>query len=589
MKLTDALAEFLVVNGVTNVFGVSGGAACHIFDSINKFSDVKLVFNHHEQASALAATASTKINGKPNVCVVTTGPGGTNTLTGLLAAWQDSVPTIFVSGQVRSNQLSADFSGVRQRAIQEYDITKLVQPLTKAAITLRSPDSFWDSLHHLWQTAIGGRPGPVWLDIPLDLQWLQVDQKGLVKLSNEPNDGTKDNLTLVKTVNDLVYSLRKATRPLFLLGGGAVSQREKIIDFSRRNSIPCVCTWQAANIFVGLDRTTYCGRVGIYGQRGANIIAHEADTIFVLGSSLGACITGNIDTDFAPRAKIFVVNIDHAELSHAYKAGIVPVNMSISRFVESLNSCERTVECTDWLARCQRQSLLNEIDYKDLPLKSEKFIEPYAFLRLLSAKSSDNDVFVADGGGTNLFMAFQAIELRAYQQLICSTGICAMGTGLPEAIGVSLSKQYRSANTICLIGDGSLQFNVHELQTIRHHNLNIKVIVFNNDGYLAIRHTQRDYFDSKFIGSDCKTLSLPDTEDIANAYSIPFARLDVHSGIEEVLGLVLCDSVGPFIVEVMIDPAGTIYPVQDKEFFSDGTSKPKPLCSMYPPVNQNVL
>jgi len=584
MKLTDYLVKFLELQDVSNGYGVTGGAACHIFDSLAKSNEIEVIFNHHEQASALAAVSSGKINNNTGLVVVTTGPGGTNTLTGVVAAWQDSVPLIIISGQARSTQLSSLLKGTRQRGLQEFNITELVTPITKYAETILAAETFADSLEKAWKLAHSGRPGPVWIDIPLDLQWQEVTQLPR-KVVFEREIATKEQERL-----ELVYSqMLLAKRPIVLIGGGCSSAEASLEAFVRNNQLPFVTTWQGCNVSAKDDNDLYLGRVGVFGQRGANFSIQNADYVLVLGSSLGSCITGNNPEYFAREAKVTVVNIDPDELEHCYIERAEKIQSDVDIFLTKLNYLDNNADrLKPWHTLCLEYKTLNLWDYEELPIYQGSYLNSYAVISKISKASTDGDCFIIDGGGTVLFSGYQVVNLKKNQQLISCTGICAMGTGLPEAIGVATAKKMLEQQVFCFVGDGSFQFNVQELQTIKHLNLNIKIFVINNDGYLAIRHTQEDYFDSNYVGTSKVDLTLPDVKAIAKSYLIPYYNVSVETDVNDILARGF-NSKGPEIYEIFVNPKSSIYPVQDKTFNEDGSSNPAPLECMAPSINKDLF
>lgn len=584
MKLTDYLIQFLEKQGIRNAFGVTGGAACHIFDSLGKSEQIKLVFNHHEQASALSAVASTKLSGLPSLAVVTTGPGGTNTLTGVLSAWQESLPVIFISGQARTNQLSRNHPGIRQGGLQEFDISNLVSPITKFSKTITRQEDFVDALEQAWQEATTGRPGPVWIDIPMDIQWANIDAEP-AQIAR-PAESTR--LLAKRDISVLLNKLNEAKKPLLLLGGGAFASSEIIRQVILSRNIPFVTTWSAANLATILPERYYIGRIGAFGQRGANMISQHADLIISLGSTLSSAVIGNLSNEFGKEATIFSVNIDENELRHCTIDKIQTIHADVGSVVESLVLDDAGDTLLGWYNKLDKYQQLNTYDYASLSAVNKGFIDGYHFISSLPKLANDNDCFVADGGGTALFMSYQALNLKAKQKLICSTSICAMGTGLPESIGVATQQGYENSNVICIIGDGSLQFNLHELQTIKQHNLNVKVIIFNNDGYLAIRHTQNDYFNKNYIGSSKKDLTLPEYERVAYGFDIPYRKISTLQELDS-FNEDKFSSDGPEIIEVFISPESKVFPIQGKTFNTDGTSTPSTFDNMSPPLPQNLF
>ncbi|MBT3250939.1 MAG: thiamine pyrophosphate-binding protein [Candidatus Marinimicrobia bacterium] len=581
MKLTDYITSFLVDQGIDNIFGVTGGGVVHLFDSISKTENISAVYCHHEQAAALAAVAYAKVNNNIGAAIVTTGPGCTNAITGVLAAWQDSIPCIFISGQARKEHTSHG-TKLRQLGTQEMDILPVVQPITKYVVMVDDPENIRYILEKAIYLAFDGRPGPVWIDLPLDFQWTDIDINTLTsfkipdKVENHFDKLTHESIDLCLSL------LADSKRPLFFAGNGihlghAEDKFKEIID---QLNIPFVSTWTASDIIPD-ENNLNIGRVGISGQRGANIAVQNCDLLICIGSHLGITHTGTMFSSFAKNAKIIMVDIDENELSNETVHVDFPILSDSKLFLDGLLSCINNFNINNidsW-----RKSCNNFRKYNEVPCNVDSnsgFINPYIFLNKLSTEMMDGDIVVVDGGGTNLYMSFQGIKLKNNQRIICSSAISAMGTGFPESIGASFASP--NCKVICLIGDGSFQLNVQELQTIQHHNLPIKIFVMNNDGYLAIRHTQEIFLDSNFTGSAKEGgMSLPDSTLIAEAYGIKTTTIDNYSDLQKKIQWTL-DYPGPSLCEIKISPKQKLIPQQGWDKNSDGTFSARPLEDMYP-------
>jgi acetolactate synthase-1/2/3 large subunit len=521
MKLTDYVVDFFVNHGITHVFGLTGGAVVHIFDSVDKHPCMEPVFCHHEQAAALASVAYARIKCGLGLAVVTTGPGGSNAITGVVSAWQDSIPCVFLSGQSRKRQTSYG-KPLRQVGSQELNIVSVVKSITKYAAMIEEVDQIRYHLEKAVFLATHGRPGPVWLDIPLDFQWAQVTPDQLIKF--DPAEVETFQVTpanrdsTAEHRREVLDLLSAAERPLLLAGYGvrlahAEEQFRRLVEMTQ---IPYVSSWTASDI-VSNEHPLYVGRVGITGQRGGNLAVQNCDLLIAIGSHLSIPLTGTRVDAFARDAKIVVVNVDQDAMDGAMVRVDRPVLCDAKVFLTEMIEHIADTPLPDidmWRRRCMHYRQYNH------PPKTwwdqTEYVNPYIFMEALSNLTDSEDIVVVDGGGTNLYISFQGYRVKQGQRLTLSSGICAMGTGLPESIGACFANNRK--RTICTIGDGSLQLNIQEFQTIVHHNLPIKIFVMNNRGYLAIRHTQREFLDSNYVGSCPEgSLTLPDFVAVAEA------------------------------------------------------------------------
>ena len=579
MKVTDFLASFIESLGVDTVFGVTGGAAVHIFDSLHS-NETTLVFNHHEQASALAAVSFARIKGF-GVCVVTTGPGGTNAITGVLAAWQDSIPCLFISGQSRCAHTSRGKS-VRQIGVQEFDILSAVEGMTKYSAVVDNVEDLPKHLEQAYKASKEGRPGPVWLDLPLDIQIADIDftvVNSLVseEIYSEINPGD---------ITEVLQALQQSKRPSILLGYGVhLSHAEAIVkELIESYSLPFTATWTARDI-IPSSHPLYIGNPGIAGQRGGNMVIQNSDLIIVLGSHLNMSVTGSNFSNFAREAKVVVVNIDENEIAELDKERVkvaLGINADVKAFCRALINAlkEKGSAYTSpsaWLTKCDQYKSLNKIPKERVD--STLYVDPYFFMEKLSNFLSSEPV-VVDGGGVSLYASCQSIQLKKDQRLLLSSAMSSMGTGLPEAIGACFAVNRR--NVICTIGDGSMQFNIQELQTILTYNLPIKIFVINNSGYLAMRHTQNSFLGGRHVGSSSQgMLEIPDYQKIAQAYGIKAVSISHHNEIDSTLKNILYTDT-PIVCEVFVDPEGELIASQGFDEQSDGSFIARPLEDMAP-------
>lgn len=586
MKLSDYVVDYLSKNGVAHVFGLTGGAAAHMFDSVDRHPSVTPVFNHHEQAAAFAAEAYAKANNQFGACFCTTGPGATNIVTGLAAAWLDSIPCIYVSGQTRIAHTTQG-KPIRQLGTQQLDVLPIVQSLTKYAVMVEDPKRIKFHLEKAVHLAKTGRPGPVWLDIPLDFQWANIEPDQLEGFAPEASQQELPKDT-DKKIEECYELLKKAKRPLVLAGYGVslADARQEFKKFVEELRVPFVTTWGAADV-MPTDVPMNIGRPGMSGQRGANLAVQNCDLLISVGSHLCIPVTGTNYDAFAREAKLVVVDIDQNELDHETVKVDLPIRCDAKYFLNKLQGMitSKAYDHPDlsfWLGKCEKYRHYNRIPAKK---EGSTTVDQYLFVDTLSDQLTPSDAIVVDGGGTNVYIAYQALKLKEGQRLILSTGLCSMGSGLPESVGVCFARN--KGRVICLCGDGSLQLNIQELQTIVHHNLPIKIFVFNNDGYVSIRQTQAGFLDSNFVGSDKKGgMSLPNYVSIAKAYGIKALRIDdvaqMRSGISEILAME-----GPALCEVVVSREQQIAPAQGFDRNANGSFSARPLEDMAPYLDRS--
>lgn len=471
-RLADCVADFVKSLGIEHVFGVTGGGSMHLNDA---FREV-FIANHHEQASAFAADAYARVRGI-GCALVTTGPGGTNAITGVSASWIDSIPVIFLSGQVTRNTL-LDGHGLRQFGVQESDITTLVQSITKYAIVVRDEKRIRYELEKAAHLACSGRPGPVWIDIPLDVQSKMIDWDTLERYEpTRPREPQKYMLAL------------PAERPVLVIGNGVhIAQAEEACRRLVRDwNIPVVSSWLAADI-VPTDDPLYIGRFGIFGDRAANFTVQNADLLIVLGSRLSIPQVGHNFKTFARGARIVMVDIDRREME---KPSLHVEHKIVCDVAEFIRNCANPkYECYEWTRQCQHWKREYPVDTSSGSFK---------FVKELCDALPEDAVVVTDMG-TAFTCTFQTARIKRGQRWITSAGHAPMGYGLPAAIGAHYATGKRIT---CLVGDGGLMFNLQELQTIGERKLPIDIYVIDNGGYLAMRHTQMNHF-GRIVGADFK-------------------------------------------------------------------------------------
>lgn len=556
-KLSDIVALILQKNKIKNVFGVQGGAVVHLFDSIHRNTNIKVCYNHHEQASALAAVSNSKLYSLPSACIVTTGPAATNALTGLLAAWQDSCPVIFISGQTRKEQTSYGLQ-VRQRGSQECNILDVVSPWTKNQILLDENSNFEEELQGAINCSLSERMGPVWIDIPVNLQWLEIENninnvKSLPTIVN--NKSIKKNKII-----SIFSNLKDSSKPLVILGRN--NYPEEILNrfyssLSDKN-IPIATTWGSAGSINSSANNV--GIIGMSGQQSANLMLRISDLVIIIGCHLSATQTGNNYNPISKSQKLIYINIDKNELNNLLiknnSEHIVSDGKDfINSFLKYQNDYISSFSSKNWNDFCYEvKSDLSPIKCAE-KLSIDSYVNPHLFISYVYSNLSENDCVVIDGGGCALYAGFQCIPYDKKFKVICSTSISAMGTGLPELIGASINNNM--GKYFCIIGDGSLMFNLQELQTIKTNCPECCIIVLNNNGYLAIRHTQEQFLDSRFYGTSPidNGVNIPSIKKIANAFEYDYLRVNKVSDYEsEIKNLLKNLDQKHIIIELIISP-----------------------------------
>ena len=581
MKLTDYVIDFLANEGIDCIFGVTGGSVVHLFDSADKNKKTRPIFCHHEQAASLAAVSYARIKNSLGACIVTTGPGGTNAITGLSSAWFDSIPCIFISGQARVEHTTHN-KPVRQVGGQQMDIVSFVKPMAKYSVMIEDAKTIKYHLQKAVHIAKSGRPGPVWIDLPLNFQWAQIEPKELQSFdASEMESKQIWDTSFEAQCGQVAELIKKSQRPLIVAGygirlAGGIPQFEKFIA---KTNIPFVCTWGTRDFFP-TKHPGNLGCIGVSGQRGANLAIQNCDLVISIGSHLCLTLTGGRFDAFARGAKKVIVDIDPVELGHTNIKFDHALRSDAKVFLEKIHALvsSKTRDTAEWQKKYAKYKTYNAVP---TAWRSKKnYMDPYVFIDMLSDELTGSDTMVVDGGGTALYMPFQAFKFKKGQRMVVSGGISAMGTGLPESIGACFANRKR--RTICFIGDGSMQFNIHELQTIVHHNLPIKIIIFNNQGYLAMRHTQDGFLKSRYVGSDPKGgLSLPDYQKIAAAFGIKAVRIKNYKEAVKKIKTVIAGK-GPMICEIMTPADQKLIPGVGFKKNPDGTATGLPLEDMAP-------
>ena len=550
MRLSDYVIKYLKDNyQVDTIFTVSGGGCIFLVDSLSNIDGVKYIATHHEQAASIAAEGYARMHEKLGACVVTSGPGGTNAITGVLGAWLDSIPMIVISGQVNKEMTTnyTNLSSLRQLGDQEFNIVESVKNMTKYAVQVNDPLEIKYHLDVACKLATSRRPGPVWLDIPLNVQSADINPDELHGCSSLIGTSLVKCYDVI--VDNVVNKISESKKPLLIVGNGIRLSKgvDELHKFLEKTNMPVISAVNG-NDLVNDDYEGYVGRFGTHAQICANTLLSEADLVLSIGSRLYVRQTGYNFKGFAENAYKIYVDVDLNELNKPTLYPDLKVYSDAKYFLGRILNKDVKKTDQEWLQYCSTK-------YKETPRVLDRhrtktdFVSHYHFIETLGSMLKADDHVITSDGTANV-ATMQVLKLKGKQRLITNTGNAPMGYGLPAAIGAAST----GIPIICLEGDGSLHLNVQELQTIRHYNLPIKLILLNNDGYTSIKISQKAFFNGKFVASEKNSgVSFPNFNKLINAYELPYASIKNHSGMEETLKEFLTLK-GPAVLEVFTDP-----------------------------------
>jgi len=591
IRLADYIARTLADRGVRHVFMVTGGGAMHLNDAFGRESRIKYICNHHEQASAMAAEGYARVSGKIGVVNVTAGPGGVNALNGVFGAFTDSIPMLIISGQVKRETLlqTHGLEGkLRQFGDQEVDIVGMVKNITKYAVTITDPESIRYHLERALHLAASGRPGPCWLDVPVDVQGIKIDVEKLHPYDPAEDVLESDAFQLQGMCRAIIQKIAEASRPVIMAGSGiriasAVDVFQRVID---KLAIPVTTAWTHDTIASG--HPSFCGRPGSIGDRSGNFTVQNSDLLLVIGSRLNIRqVSYNWDF-FARHAYKIQVDVDRAELQKPMVKIDMPVCVDARLFLEEmkrqLDNYRPNTEHAGWLSWCRERRKRYPVFNPEKQTSRDSQINPYHFAHVLFQELGPDDVIVC-GDATACIATFQSADIQLGQRLFSNSGAASMGHDLPAAIGAAVA--HGGKRIICLAGDGSLQMNIQELQTVAEHRWPMKIFVLNNGGYLSIRQTQSNFFGLQVGATPESGVSFPDHVKLAAAYGLNATRLD-QADFKEGLRRVLA-SPDPEVCEIILDRNQSFEPKLTSRRLPDGRMVSSPLEDMSPFLSREEL
>lgn len=588
-RLADYVADFLVEHGVTDCFSVVGGGAMHLNDALGHKEGLTVTYNHHEQACAIAAEAYARLDNRIAAVCVTTGPGGTNALTGVVGGWLDSIPMFIISGQVRYDTtaryaLAYTQTPLRAMGDQEYDIVKSVEHMTKYAVMIEDPMQIRYVLEKAWHLATTGRPGPVWVDIPVNFQGGYIETDDLTGYDPAEDDAMLPPKVEKSTIVEILEKIKNAKRPVFHAGYGIrlSGGYETFRKVAEKLNIPIVTYWNAVDL-VEDENPLYCGRAGNMGDRPGNWAIQNADLILAVGTRISIRQVGYNWKTWARAAEVIMVDVDEAELKKPTLHVEMPVWADAKDFLTVMDTVldEPLREEDEWLATCQNWK-------KEYPAVLPRHWEEngetanvYAFVRYLSSRLPENSL-TAVSNGACCVVGNQAYVIQKGSRMANNSAIASMGYGLPAAIGTCVGGGRKT--TICLEGDGSIMMNLQELQTILTNKLPIKIFLINNNGYHSIRLTQNNLFSDHCkigIGEETGDLSFPDFEKLAKAFGYPYYNARSNAEMKQVVDKVLALE-GPVFCEIFTDTKQVWEPKSSTKRLEDGTLVSPPLEDLAP-------
>ncbi|MCX8480889.1 MAG: thiamine pyrophosphate-binding protein [Sediminibacterium sp.] len=590
MKIADQIADFLERKKIKHIFGIIGAGNAHIFDSIYKKGYTEIICVHHEQAATMAMQTYYRTSGKITVALLTTGGGSTNGITGVVSAWADSIPGLIISGNENDKYVNLH-KDLRMWGVQGYDSSGMVSKVTKYSTQVLQANETIAELEKAYQIALSGRPGPCWIDISMNIQAANIEKEKMSRL--QMFTSIENNILpphkIQKYIDNLIEKIQHSKRPLFWLGNGIrlANAQHLVQPLIEKFQIPTILSWAGIDL-IDSNHPLVFGRAGTYGQRCANFILQNCDLLICIGTRLAISQIGYDINELAREAKIWVIDIDQYELEKYQDRYETTIHENAFDFMDLFikSNSDNTIHFNNWLSQCnaykQQFPWVNETDHPDV----DGYMNSYKFLEKLNPFFKENAHIVTDMG-TALLSGHQVLKIKTNQRLMTSTGLGEMGYGLPAAIGTSfaLNKQ----EVICLNCDGGMMMNLQELQTIAHHKLPIKIFIFNNDGYLMIKHTQNALFNSRRSGVDKNSgVSCPDFSKIANAFNIPAYKINTWQDFDSIIPIIM-NQEGSFICEITMHPQQLFVPKLSLAIQRDGSLISPPLEDLSPLLSRKEL
>lgn len=593
IKVSDYIADYFAKEGIDTIFTVVGGGAMHMNHSFGHHKAIKCIYNHHEQASSIAAESYFRVNGKMAGLCVTSGPGAINALNGVIGAYQDSIPMIVVSGQTKTS-LTIKSSGLPLRTFgnQEFDIVSALSNACKYSEMIEDANKIKYCLDKAFYLARNGRPGPCWLDIPINIQGSYVDTDTLE--SYIPEDlGIEEENSVIKKIDTIIERLKTAKRPVLYAGNGVriAGATNELGELAKKYGIPVVTCWDSIDV-IDTDNRLYTGRAGIMGDRAGNFAVQNSDLLICIGNRLSVYQIGFQYETWAREAYKVMVDIDPLELKKPTISIDMPVCYDAKKFIGLMNKKDAVNDFSEWVKACNNWKIKYPV-VEERHRNQKDRINVYAFMDTFSRSLPENTVTVVANGSASV-VGSAAYYIGKGQRFIMNCALSSMGYDLPASIGAAVAVRNAgdmyNPNVICIAGDGSIQMNLQELQTIVTNKLPIKIVVINNEGYHQIRLTQTNLFNKEFvgIGPESRDLDFPDFEKLTYAYGIPYVRCskpeELNDGINKLLGME-----GYALMEVFCDTSQVFEPKSATKRLEDGSLYSPPLEDLSPFLSREEL
>ena len=581
IKVSDFIAEFLISKGLTQIFTVVGGGAMHLNDSFGHNSEIKCLYNHHEQACTMAAEAYARISGKMGVVCVTSGPGGINAMNGVAGAYMDSIPMLVLSGQMKRG-MTTRYTGMKVRSLgsQEFDIVSAVEGMTKYAEMITDAEDVAYHLEKAYETALSGRPGPCWIDIPLDIQGAKIETDHLKYYAKHRSENT--STITDKDLQYIIEKIKRAKRPVFYAGNGirignAVDEFKELIN---KFNLPVVTCWNSIDLIEN-ENEHFCGRAGTMGDRAGNFAVQNSDLLLCVGTRLGTLQVGYDVNTWAREAYTIVVDIDEEELKKSTTRVDLPICMDAALFMKKLGSVEtgNVSNHKEWIRQCnswkEKYPVVQKRHYQE-----DVRANVYAFMDVLSHNLPDGAITVVANGSASV-VGSQSYYIKKDSRFVMNCAISSMGYDLPAAVGAAVAAS--GQDIYCIAGDGSIMMNLQELQTIVTNHLPVKLFIINNDGYHQIRQTQNNIFNDGLVGvgPESGDLGFPDFSKLSGAFGLEYIAIHKNQELDDIVKKVIKHH-GNIVCEVFVTTTQIFEPKSVTKKLEDGTLVSPPLEDLAP-------